>query len=66
MQRVRPSIYLPALCVIWGGVAASMAAVHNWQQLAAVRFILGVTEAGFAPGVAFYLVSTLFRRSAMV
>lgn len=34
-----------------------MAAVQNWQQLAAVRFCLGVAEAGFAPGVAFYLSS---------
>jgi hypothetical protein len=34
-----------------------MAAVSNWQQLAAVRFALGVAEAGFAPGVAFYLSS---------
>ena len=34
-----------------------MGAVNNWQQLAGVRFCLGVIEAGFAPGVAFYLSS---------
>lgn len=34
-----------------------MAATHNWQQLAGVRFALGIAEAGFAPGVAFYLSS---------
>lgn len=34
-----------------------MGAVQNWQQLAVVRLILGITEAGFAPGVAFFLSS---------
>lgn len=57
IARVRPSLYLSALCVLWGAVSACMAATNNWQQLAAVRFCLGVAEAGFAPGVAFYLSS---------
>ena len=34
-----------------------MAATNNWKQLAAVRFCLGIVEAGFAPGVTFYLSS---------
>ncbi|WWC92340.1 uncharacterized protein L201_007295 [Kwoniella dendrophila CBS 6074] len=55
--RLRPSIYLSALCVIWGGVAALMGATNNYRELAGVRFSLGVLEAGFAPGVAFYLSS---------
>ncbi|WVW80803.1 hypothetical protein I302_102790 [Kwoniella bestiolae CBS 10118] len=57
IARVRPSLYLSGLCIIWGGVAALMGATHNYQQLAGVRFALGVLEAGFAPGVAFYLSS---------
>ncbi|EJT53305.1 nicotinamide mononucleotide permease [Trichosporon asahii var. asahii CBS 2479] len=61
IARCRPSLYLSILCVIWGGVSACMAATNNWKQLAAVRFCLGVVEAGFAPGVAFYL-SSWYRR----
>ncbi|WVF68217.1 hypothetical protein IAT40_002982 [Kwoniella sp. CBS 6097] len=57
IARVRPSLYLSGLCIIWGGVAALMGATHNYQQLAGVRFALGILEAGFAPGVAFYLSS---------
>jgi MFS family permease len=57
LARVRPSLYLSGLCVLWGGVAACMAACTNYSQLAGVRFALGVIEAGFAPGVAFYLSS---------
>ncbi|KAK6906561.1 nicotinamide mononucleotide permease [Kwoniella mangroviensis CBS 10435] len=57
IARLRPSLYLSGLCIVWGGVAACMGATHNYQQLAGVRFTLGVLEAGFAPGVAFYLSS---------
>ncbi|TYJ55252.1 hypothetical protein B9479_004082 [Cryptococcus floricola] len=57
IARARPSIYLSGLCIIWGGVAAAMAAATNWKALAGIRFALGVIEAGFAPGVAFYLSS---------
>ncbi|KAF9269899.1 MFS general substrate transporter [Marasmius fiardii PR-910] len=57
LTRVRPSIYLSSLCFIWGGVAACLAACQNWQSLAGVRFVLGIVEAGFAPGIAFYLSS---------
>ena len=55
LARVRPSLYLSGLAVAWGGIAACMAATNNWRQLAGVRFALGIIEAGFAPGIAFYL-----------
>ncbi|KAK0218770.1 major facilitator superfamily domain-containing protein [Armillaria fumosa] len=54
---VRPSYYLSGLCFIWGAVAACMAATNNYRQLAGVQFSLGIVEAGFAPGIAFYLSS---------
>jgi hypothetical protein len=46
LTRVRPSLYLSGLCVIWGAVAALMSACKTWQQVAGVRFALGVVEAG--------------------
>ena len=55
LHRVRPSLYLSLACLIWGGIAACMAACQTWSQIAAVRFCLGVVEAAFAPGVAYYL-----------
>ncbi|EIW66301.1 hypothetical protein TREMEDRAFT_35192 [Tremella mesenterica DSM 1558] len=57
LTRVRPSLYLSGLCIIWGAVAASMAATKNWKTLAVTRFVLGIVEAGFAPGIAYYLSS---------
>lgn len=57
ISRLRPSLYLSGLCIIWGGIAACMAAAKTYQALAGIRFVLGFIEAGFAPGVAFYLSS---------
>ncbi|KAK8069932.1 nicotinamide mononucleotide permease [Apiospora phragmitis] len=55
LMRARPSVFLPGLGVIWGTFAALMGATQTWSQLAGLRFLMGVAEAGFAPGCAFYL-----------
>ncbi|KAI5119148.1 hypothetical protein M0805_005227 [Coniferiporia weirii] len=57
LTRCRPSLFLSGVCILWGGVAACMAAGKSWQQIAGIRFCLGIVEAGFAPGIAFYLSS---------
>jgi hypothetical protein len=44
LTRVRPSVFLPGLGLVWGTFAALMGATHNWQQLAAMRFLLGFAE----------------------
>ncbi|RKL32814.1 hypothetical protein BFJ72_g10314 [Fusarium proliferatum] len=51
--RLRPSLYIPAIMFLWGTCATFLGAVQSREQLWAVRFLLGVTEAGFAPGVMF-------------
>ncbi|KAL3461764.1 major facilitator superfamily domain-containing protein [Aspergillus heterothallicus] len=61
LSRVRPSVFLPGLALIWGTFAALMGATQNWSQLAGMRFLLGFAEAGFAPGCAFFL-SSWYRR----
>ncbi|KAK7932036.1 hypothetical protein PG985_002748 [Apiospora marii] len=61
IMRVRPSVFLPGLGVIWGTFAALMGATQSWSQLAGLRFLMGVAEAGFAPGSTFYL-SCWYRR----
>ncbi|KAL4867113.1 hypothetical protein BDV12DRAFT_186881 [Aspergillus spectabilis] len=61
LTRVRPSVFLPGLGLVWGTFAALMGATQNWSQLAGMRFLLGFAEAGFAPGCAFFL-SSWYRR----
>jgi MFS family permease len=44
LTRVRPSVFLPGLGLVWGTFAALMGATQNWHQLAGMRFLLGVAE----------------------
>jgi MFS family permease len=57
LSKTRPSLYLPAMMTLWGAVACCMAAVKNVQSLLALRFVLGLLEAGFPPGVSLLLSS---------
>ncbi|MCP2091768.1 UNVERIFIED_ORG: MFS family permease [Paraburkholderia sediminicola] len=43
------------ILVLWGLTSASMLFVHNVTLFYGLRFLLGVFEAGFAPGMLFYL-----------
>lgn len=44
-----------------GLIAACQAATQNWQGMMALRFLMGVFEAGFGPGIP-YLLSFFYRR----
>ncbi|KAI4100192.1 MAG: hypothetical protein LQ339_005598 [Xanthoria mediterranea] len=57
LSKSRPSIFLPAIMILWGIVTCCMAAVQSYQQLVALRFLVGILEAGFAPGVLLILSS---------
>ena len=41
--------------VTWGVIATLMGFVHTVGQFYALRFLLGLAEAGFYPGVIIYL-----------
>ncbi|ADG19291.1 major facilitator superfamily MFS_1 [Paraburkholderia atlantica] len=43
------------ILVLWGLTSASMMFVRNVPTFYTLRFLLGVFEAGFAPGIIFYL-----------
>ncbi|KAL1631980.1 hypothetical protein SLS56_004185 [Neofusicoccum ribis] len=62
LKRMRPSIFLPIIMLLWGICMTTMGLVHNFQGLAAARFFLGLTEAGLFPGVNYYL-SCWYKRS---
>ncbi|KAK4704655.1 MFS transporter, ACS family, pantothenate transporter, partial [Phenoliferia sp. Uapishka_3] len=51
LKRLRPSIWLPFIMVAWGVCMLSNGFVTNYAGLTAVRWFLGVTEAGLFPGV---------------
>ncbi|TDZ58231.1 Major facilitator-type transporter hxnP [Colletotrichum trifolii] len=55
---------LPALMVIWGGIATIQIACKNFAGLLALRLLLGACEAGFFAGVVFYF-TLFYRRSEL-
>ena len=53
---------IAALMVIWGCISGAMAFIHAPIAFLVLRFLLGVAEAGFYPGVILYLTLWLPRR----
>lgn len=51
----RPGMYICAAVTIWGAISAATAAVKTYEQLLAVRAVLGAAEAVFFPGAIYYL-----------
>ncbi|MGO4329508.1 MFS transporter [Cupriavidus sp. 2TAF22] len=47
--------WIARILVTWGAVAVATAFVQTAQQLYVLRFLLGVAEAGFFPGIIVYL-----------
>ncbi len=55
LHRFGARKWLARIMVSWGIVAALFTWVGNFEQLAILRFILGVAEAGFFPGAILFL-----------
>jgi MFS transporter, ACS family, tartrate transporter len=55
LHRVGARLWLARIMVSWGVVSALMALVWNGASFVGLRFLLGIAEAGFAPGVILYL-----------
>ncbi|KFG94114.1 major facilitator transporter [Burkholderia paludis] len=55
LPRIGACKTISRIMVLWGLTSAGMMFVHNETTFYAMRFLLGVFEAGFAPGMIFYL-----------
>lgn len=64
ITRVRPSIYLAFWVCVWSCISASTAAAKNFSHLIAIRFLLGIAEAPFFPGV-FFLLSCWYTKGEL-
>ncbi|KAI9302785.1 major facilitator superfamily domain-containing protein [Cunninghamella echinulata] len=62
IQILPHSKYLGCIIVLWGIVTCITSICNTFQQMMAVRFLLGLTEAGALPTV-YIVLNTLFRRS---
>jgi len=55
LYRLGARRWLSSILLVWGLLAMGMMFVHTSMQFYVMRFLLGMAEAGFFPGVLFYL-----------
>jgi ACS family tartrate transporter-like MFS transporter len=55
LERIGARVWIARILVSWGVVSLATAFAHSAQQLYLARFLLGVAEAGFFPGILVYL-----------
>ncbi len=55
MTRIGTRIWIARIMITWGIVSAGMSLVHTPTQLYVMRFLLGMAEAGFTPGIIYYI-----------
>ncbi|KUJ16002.1 MFS general substrate transporter [Mollisia scopiformis] len=63
IRKVRPSIYICGITSAWGIISMSQGFTKNFAGLFASRFILGLVEAPFLPGV--FLMSCWYKRTEL-
>ncbi|THW16397.1 MFS general substrate transporter [Aureobasidium pullulans] len=61
LSKTKPSTFLPTIMLLWGVVTCCMAVIHDYKHLVALRFVVGVLEAGFAPGI-LLIISSWYKR----
>jgi MFS transporter, ACS family, tartrate transporter len=55
LHKLGARIWIARILISWGILAMLTGLVHSVHQLYAVRFLLGLAEAGYFPGIALYL-----------
>ena len=55
LERVGARAWIARIMISWGAVAMAMATVRGVPSFYLLRFLLGVAEAGFFPGIIVYL-----------
>ena len=55
MLRVGPRVWIARIMISWGVISACMMFMHSKESFFVLRFLLGVSEAGFFPGMILYL-----------
>lgn len=55
LHKFGARVWIARILVTWGIVAAATAFVQNATMLYVLRFLLGIAEAGFTPGILLYL-----------
>ena len=55
LTRVGPRVWIARIMISWGVISTLMMFMHSEASFYVLRFLLGVSEAGFFPGMILYL-----------
>jgi MFS transporter, ACS family, tartrate transporter len=55
LHRIGARVWIARILITWGAVATLTGLVQSANQLYIARFVLGLAEAGYFPGIALYL-----------
>ncbi|SMY26146.1 unnamed protein product [Zymoseptoria tritici ST99CH_1A5] len=55
LKHFSPSVWMSRIMITWGIISMCQAATQNYAGILATRFLLGLAEAGFYPGVLYHL-----------
>jgi MFS transporter, ACS family, tartrate transporter len=55
LARIGARVWISLIMAMWGAASAGTAFVTGETSFVAVRFLLGIAEAGFFPGVAYFM-----------
>ena len=68
MRRVGARLWIARIMIAWGLVSAASMFVNSVASFYVIRFLLGVAEAGFFPGIIWYLTQwyTRTRRAQII
>ncbi|TGO88714.1 hypothetical protein BPOR_0146g00170 [Botrytis porri] len=64
LTRVRPSIWIPTIEVVWTILTMCMSRCNNVSQIYALRFLIGLAESGFYPGMQ-YIIGSWYRKDEL-
>jgi MFS family permease len=55
LLKVGPRVWIARIMISWGVISTCMMFMHSKESFYVLRFLLGVSEAGFFPGMILYL-----------
>lgn len=55
LERFGARVWIARIMITWGVLSAAMAFVQGPRSFYAIRFLLGIAEAGFFPGIIYFL-----------
>src|SRR5258708_13546651 len=55
LHKIGARIWIACILITWGILATLTGLVHSVHQLYVARFLLGLAEAGYFPGITLYL-----------